>query len=131
MGKTMKRLSSIAMTIVLVAALSPGDRADARDPADGPAGKSASRGDAMIETYLARKAAALEKREFDGATSVEPRASHRDGPIFLNILRLMDVPEAFGLLAPNRLELVGPPGRFNPTEEIYRRAGAVESLTIR
>src|SRR5262249_13387404 len=78
MGKTMKRLSSIAMPIVLVAALSPGDRADARYPADGPAGKSASRGDAMIEPYLAREAAALEKREFDGATSPEAwRAARR------------------------------------------------------
>ena len=37
---------------------------------------------------------------------VDPPASQRDGPIFLNILRALDVPEALGLLAPKKLTLI-------------------------
>ena len=37
---------------------------------------------------------------------VDPPASHATGPIFLNVLRVLDVPEALGLLAPRPLTLV-------------------------
>src|SRR5262249_12940470 len=38
----------------------------------------------------------------------EPTVSHRDGPHFLNILRVCDIPEALGLLAPDvKLTLIG------------------------
>ena len=63
--------------------------------------------------------------------AVEPTTSHRNGPIFLNVLRVIDLPEALGLLAPTRLRLVRAPTRtFAPTKELYRRAGAESSLVL-
>jgi hypothetical protein len=60
---------------------------------------------------------------------VDPPVSHREGPIFLNILRLLDIPEALGLLAPRRLTLVNAKDRaFDRTAEIYRLAGAADRL---
>ena len=57
-------------------------------------------------------------------------ASHRDGPIFLNVLRVLDIPEALGLLAPNvRLTLINAKdAAFDRTAEIYRLAGAADKL---
>jgi len=37
---------------------------------------------------------------------VAPAGSHAEGPAFLNVLRILDVPEALGLLAPRALRLV-------------------------
>ncbi len=55
----------------------------------------------------------------------EPTRSHSDGPIFLNVLRVLDVPAALGLLAPRRLTLSGPDLRaFSLTKVLYERAGA-------
>jgi dienelactone hydrolase len=60
---------------------------------------------------------------------VEPPASHRTGPIFLNVLRVLDVPDALGLLAPRSLTLVDAKGPvFDRTAEIYKLAGAGKSL---
>jgi hypothetical protein len=60
---------------------------------------------------------------------VEPPASHRDGPIFLNVLRVLDVPEALGLLAPRRLTLVGAQDRaFDRTAAIFEAAGGPDRL---
>ena len=62
---------------------------------------------------------------------VNPPASHRDGPIFLNILRVLDIPEALGLLAPRKLILVNAHDKaFDRTVEIYKLAGA-ESMIER
>jgi dienelactone hydrolase len=60
---------------------------------------------------------------------VDPPASHGDGPIFLNVLRVLDVPEALGLLAPRPLTLIGAKDRaFDRTEAIYKAAGAADKL---
>ncbi len=60
----------------------------------------------------------------DEVIVAEPPVSHREGPIFLDVLRVVDVPEALGLLAPVRLRLLTPRGEaFGATREIYRRAG--------
>ncbi len=60
---------------------------------------------------------------------VDPPTSHRDGPIFLNVLRVLDVPEALGLLAPTPLTLVNAKDKaFDRTAEIYRMAGAAHKL---
>src|SRR5262249_19790724 len=60
---------------------------------------------------------------------VEPPASHTDGPIFLNVLRVLDVPEALGLVAPAPLTLSGAKDKgFERTAEIYKRAGVAERL---
>ncbi len=60
---------------------------------------------------------------------VDPPVSHRDGPIFLNVLRVLDIPDALGLLAPRPLRLVNAKDKaFDRTVEIYRLAGAAEKL---
>ncbi|MBI3469385.1 MAG: hypothetical protein HY000_40805, partial [Planctomycetes bacterium] len=39
------------------------------------------------------------------AVVVDPPVSHRDGPIFLNVLRVLDIPDALGLFAPRPLTI--------------------------
>ncbi|MGI8601915.1 MAG: alpha/beta hydrolase family protein [Verrucomicrobiales bacterium] len=79
------------------------------------------RGDAgVIGAY-----AALFEPRIQEVLLVDPPESHRDGPVFLNVLRVFDVPEALGMLAPRRLTIAG--GRkdaFERTERIYQAAGA-------
>jgi len=54
----------------------------------------------------------------------DPPITHRDGPIFLNVLRVLDIPEAFGLLAPRSLTVrTAHPDAFQATTSIYRVAG--------
>jgi dienelactone hydrolase len=61
---------------------------------------------------------------------VDPPASHRDGPIFLNVLRVLDIPDALGLLAPRALTLVNAKDKaFDRTVRIYKAAGAAKKLT--
>ncbi len=73
--------------------------------------------------------AALFVPEVDGVVAVEPPASHKDGPIFLGVLRTLDVPQALGLLAPTPLTLVGGDGQaFAATRQIYAVAGAEQAL---
>jgi cephalosporin-C deacetylase-like acetyl esterase len=63
---------------------------------------------------------------------VDPPASHQDGPIFLNVMRVLDIPEALGLLAPRPLTLVNAKDRaFERTVEIYKRAGAEKNLSLK
>jgi cephalosporin-C deacetylase-like acetyl esterase len=60
---------------------------------------------------------------------VDPPTSHRDGPIFLNVLRVLDIPEALGLLAPRPLTLVNAKDKaFDRTAEIYRLAGCADKF---
>jgi dienelactone hydrolase len=61
---------------------------------------------------------------------LDPPASHRDGPIFLNVLRVLDIPDALGLLAPRPLTLVNAKDKtFDRTVQIYKAAGAEKKLT--
>jgi hypothetical protein len=47
----------------------------------------------------------------------------------LNVLRVLDIPEALGLLAPMPLTIIGGNDQaFDRTAEIYRLAGAAEKL---
>jgi hypothetical protein len=63
---------------------------------------------------------------------VDPPTSHATGPIFMNVLRVLDVPEALGLLAPRPLTLVNAVNAaFDRTEKIYECAGAERSLQRR
>jgi hypothetical protein len=59
---------------------------------------------------------------------IDPPKSHREGPIFLNVLRVLDIPDALGLLAPDvKLTLVNAKDKaFDRTAEIYRLAGAAD-----
>lgn len=60
---------------------------------------------------------------------VNPPVSHRDGPYFLNVLRVLDIPDALGMLAPRPLTLVNAKDKaFDRTAEIYKRAGAAEKF---
>jgi cephalosporin-C deacetylase-like acetyl esterase len=54
-----------------------------------------------------------------------PPASHRESPPLLTILRLTDLPEVAGLLAPRTLTLLSaPPGSWDLTRVLYRLSGA-------
>src|SRR5262249_41927959 len=71
--------------------------------------------------------AALLEPSIPEVVLVDPPASHRGGPIFLNVQRVLDVPEALGLLAPRPLTLVNAKDKaFDRTAEIYKRSGAAD-----
>lgn len=57
---------------------------------------------------------------------LDPPTSHRDGPHFLNIDRMIDLPTALGLLAPDvKLTLINAKDKaFDKTAAIYKLAGA-------
>ncbi len=60
---------------------------------------------------------------------IDPPKSHKEGPHFLNVLRVLDIPEALGLLAPTPLTIIGgQDAAFDRTAEIYRLAGAGDKL---
>jgi cephalosporin-C deacetylase-like acetyl esterase len=62
---------------------------------------------------------------------VDPPASHRQGPVFMNILRVLDIPDALGLLAPRPLTLAGVNDKvFEKTANIYLAAGAGGKLKV-
>jgi hypothetical protein len=71
--------------------------------------------------------------------AVDPPASHRPavekgayGPPLLNVLRVLDIPEALGCLAPRRLVLIGAKDpAFERTGALYKLAGAAEALERR
>jgi hypothetical protein len=60
---------------------------------------------------------------------IDPPVSHREGPVLLNVWRILDIPEALGLLAPKKLTL-GNAGNeaFDRTVQIYKLAGAADKL---
>ena len=52
---------------------------------------------------------------------VNPPTSHRDGPIFLNVLRVTDIPQTLGLLAPRKVSIVTEnAAAFAPTQSVYQ-----------
>ena len=57
---------------------------------------------------------------------VDPPGSHREGPIFLNVLRVIDVPDAFGLLAPRKLQVrTSQSEAFARTRRLYELGGGI------
>lgn len=75
---------------------------------------------------IAAYAAALDE-SITGAVLVDPAASHMatGAPQFLNALRVCDVPEVMGLIAPRTLVVTGAEaGAFAKTTAIYEAAGA-------
>ncbi|WP_397568504.1 alpha/beta hydrolase family protein [Schlesneria sp. T3-172] len=61
---------------------------------------------------------------------VDPPASHRQGPALLNVLRVLDVPDAIGLLAPRHATLIDAESEaFGRTEQAYRAAGYGDRLS--
>jgi len=73
--------------------------------------------------------AALFEPSIKEVVVIDPPKSHMEGPHFLGILKVIDIPEALGLLAPTPLTIVGgDDAAFDRTAEIYRRAGAADKL---
>ncbi len=81
---------------------------------------------AMLAAY-----AALLEPDIAGVIAINPPSSHMDAgaPQFLNVLRVCDIPDVFGMLAPRPLTLVGAKGEM-PAQvaQIYAAAGASEQL---
>jgi dienelactone hydrolase len=61
---------------------------------------------------------------------IDPPTSHRDGPHFLNVDRVLDLPTALGLLAPNvKLTLINAKDpAFDKTAAIFKLAGAADKF---
>ncbi len=80
--------------------------------------------------------AALYEPALAEVVAVNPPPSHQPpsvgaayGPPFLNVLRVLDIPEALGCLAPRRLVLIHADDHaFERTATLYRLAGAVNRL---
>jgi cephalosporin-C deacetylase-like acetyl esterase len=83
--------------------------------------------------------AALYQPAIEAVVAVDPPASHRPrvvgeeyGPPLLNVLRVLDIPEALGCLAPRRLTLIGArDAAFDAVAAIYASAGAADRLERR
>jgi prolyl oligopeptidase family protein len=101
-----------------------------RRAADGARWRAAGSGRAGILVAYA----ALYQPAIGAVTVVDPPASHRPrtagetyGPALLNVLRVLDLAEALGCLAPRQLTLVGASdSAFDRTAAIYRLAGAAD-----
>jgi hypothetical protein len=73
--------------------------------------------------------AALFMPEVEEVMIIDPPGTHKEGPHFLGILRVLDISDALALLAPRKLTIIGGRDRaFDRTEEIYRRAGAADKI---
>ena len=74
--------------------------------------------------------AALFETSISEVMLVDPPKSHREGPTLLNVLRVFDIPDAIGLLAPRHLTLFNADSdTFNRTEQIYKAAGYESRIT--
>jgi hypothetical protein len=90
----------------------------------------AGRGRASL---IAAYVAVLHDRMLQQVTLIDPPTTHMDpaAPQFLNILRVCDVPDMLGLIAPRPLKIVTKrPEAFERTRKIFRAAGAEDKLTI-
>ncbi len=68
--------------------------------------------------------AALNETSIAEVIAVDPSASHREGPILLNVLKVLDIPDALGLLAPRHLTLLNAKDEsFQRTSKLYEAAG--------
>jgi dienelactone hydrolase len=73
--------------------------------------------------------AALFEPSITSVVVIDPPPSHDQGPIFLNVLRVLDVPDALGMLAPLPLTLINADKKTSDkVGAIYEAAGAKEKL---
>ncbi len=76
--------------------------------------------------------AALFEPSISEVILVEPTETHMKGPHFLNVLRVLDIPDALGLLAPRKLTIYGAsPDAFKKTAALYEIAGAKERFVVK
>jgi dienelactone hydrolase len=106
-----------------------------RRAAEGIHWRAAGRGRAGVLAVYA----ALYQPAIEAVVAVDPPASHRPrsageeyGPALLNVMRVMDIPEAMGCLAPRQLTLTGAwDSAFDRAAAIYRLAGAADRFARR
>jgi dienelactone hydrolase len=77
--------------------------------------------------------AALWEPEIAGVIAIDPPASHMDDgtPQLLNVLRVCDIPDAFGLLAPRPLTIHGRAADWEKVSRIYSAADARDKLQFK
>ena len=62
---------------------------------------------------------------------IDAPASHREGPVLLNVLRYTDLPEVAALLAPRQLTFYGRvPEAYRFAQGIYTLRGKADSLSL-
>ncbi|MFO1497712.1 MAG: hypothetical protein U1G07_04845 [Verrucomicrobiota bacterium] len=77
--------------------------------------------------------AALHNLDIAGLILKDVPASHRDpgAPALLNVLRVCDLPQALGMIAPRPVTLAGEPSSLSETvASIYRAAGAADRFQL-
>ena len=76
--------------------------------------------------------AALFEPSISEVIAVDPPASHREGPYLLSVLRVLDIPDALGLLAPRHLTLINAKDSVaKRTRTLYESAGYGDRLTTK
>ena len=78
--------------------------------------------------------AALLEPEISGVTLLRPPSSHMDSsaPVLIGALRVLDIPQGVGFLAPRPVTLVGTPPEFRETVTgFYRSAAAGDKIVLR
>lgn len=77
--------------------------------------------------------AALWEPEIAGVIAHQPQMTHMDpaAPQFLNVLRVADIPDVLGMLAPRPVTVVSPDERLKKSAAIYAAAGAADKMAIR
>src|SRR5262249_23590111 len=98
-------------------------------PAEVPIYVSGEGGGGVLAAY-----AALWEPEIAGAILLQPPSSHMqpDAPPLLNVLRVCDVPDVLGMLAPRLLVMYSPDVKgWEKVRAIYRSAGAKSLLQCR
>jgi hypothetical protein len=76
--------------------------------------------------------AALLTPGVEGCIVVRPTLSHMEqgAPQLLSVIRVCDVQDVLGMLAPRKLKVTGAPREPAKTAAIYKAAGASDALTI-
>ncbi len=98
-------------------------------PADVPLYIAGEGGGGLLAAY-----AALWEPDIAGAVLWQPPSSHMqpNAPPLLNVLRVCDVPDVLGMLAPRPLLIYSPIAQaWDKVRTIYRKAGAEAQLTCR
>ncbi|MBM4034702.1 MAG: hypothetical protein FJ291_23405 [Planctomycetes bacterium] len=73
--------------------------------------------------------AALFDDKLSEIVCLDPPSTHDAGPYLLSVMRVLDTPDALGLLAPRPLTVRAPtPAAFSKTSSFYRAAGAQEAF---
>jgi hypothetical protein len=73
--------------------------------------------------------AAIFSQKVKHVVLIDPPSSHADGPIFLNVLRYTDLPEAAALLAPRRLTFYSrTPPAYEYTRHVWKLYGKPDEI---